>query len=678
MDNLVDGLDKVLDTFSKKGEENVLVNRTSTEDLEKISAWYDQAFSEEDDTKKNGAQLEQTSKKIIHKSTEDDDDEGSNNKICHLLDSILYLASQAKCDYPLTHLLIEELVDIQTVEWCQKFWPFMISREGEISNNLAGNKAPGTTLIRLCNSVLRRLSKTRDAQFSGQIAMYLARAFPISEKSGLNIRGSFNTENITTYEEERNDNEIDQETHDLYVKFWSIQSAFADPTSIFSPEKMSEFEQKITDVMEVIKSKAKEQDASKRSQKKGKKRPFNDEESNTNDKSAEEEDDIFVPKWLTRKELFELQLKDPSFRRTILTQILIISNFLLSLTSEEKAKWNSKYKAVNRGVMYSYTLPKDDKQFFEKIMKNLHASSAIHDLYAKFVDTLLEIFKREQDWQIWKLQSCPSFESPATSNEKYIQAEEGIEKHKQPRKKYWHAMGTPGLTKVWKIKTGLDDLSDKQKYEIPSAESYHDRVKELNEEKERIKNAEDMSESEKKTETESIQANIDSTTWRGLRAARDQGYWVQFGYVDKLKGFSGLFMTADERAEYDKQKRPPVSNNPQQQAAPPPPPLSANETNGTDEEPETKRVKLDGEGQEESEEQEQGNDTPDEEMGDVEVAAEGQENENDDEPIYESDKGPPENQNDEPMNEFDNGNNETPEVENVQVEEEVVSSNDDN
>ncbi|KAA8915457.1 hypothetical protein TRICI_002378 [Trichomonascus ciferrii] len=558
----VDKLASVLASFGEK-EGAALVVKSSPEDLAKVSEWYDETI-----TPGKSTRLELICKELIHRLAQENN---SMDKVCCLLDSVLHLSKESKCDYPLTHLLIEELLDIQTIEWCQSFWPYMISRESEIANKLAGNKAPGTTLIRLCNSLVRRLSKTQDAQFSGQIAMFLARAFPISEKSGLNIRGTFNTENVTTYEElvgsldadgdedVRDEDEnassqrAEEEANDvLYAQFWSIQSVFADPTLMFNQEKLDDFKGKITEVIQVLKKKPREGGGG---HVKGRfqKRKWKNGEALSEAEDNNEDEDVFVPKWMTRRDLFELQLKDINFRRTILTQIMVISHFLLSLTPEEKGKWPQQ-KAVNRGVMYSFTLSPIDKAYFENILKTLGPTFSNSESYHRFLTTLTEIFNRERNWQIWKLQSCPSFESPKVDPTTFSNVEANLDKLKQPRKKYWHAMGTPGLTKAWKIKTGLDDLRDPERYKIPDAETYYNRIKELSEQKKQL------GEEDKEKEQE-IQGSMESITWRGLRAAREQGYWVQFGYVDKEKGFSALFMTPEERAEYNsKKKRPSVAN----------------------------------------------------------------------------------------------------------------------
>ena len=47
--------------------------------------------------------------------------------------------------------------------------------------------------------LLRRLSKSHNTVFCGRIQLFLARLFPLTEKSGLNLMSQFNVENVTLY-----------------------------------------------------------------------------------------------------------------------------------------------------------------------------------------------------------------------------------------------------------------------------------------------------------------------------------------------------------------------------------------------------------------------------------------------------------------------------------------------
>jgi hypothetical protein len=48
-----------------------------------------------------------------------------------------------------------------------------------------------------CNELIRRISKVKEAAFCGEILSLLTNAFSLNERSGVNLRGAFNTDNIT-------------------------------------------------------------------------------------------------------------------------------------------------------------------------------------------------------------------------------------------------------------------------------------------------------------------------------------------------------------------------------------------------------------------------------------------------------------------------------------------------
>ena len=47
--------------------------------------------------------------------------------------------------------------------------------------------------------LLRRLSRSQNTVFCGRIILFLAKFFPFSERSGLNVVSEFNLDNLTTF-----------------------------------------------------------------------------------------------------------------------------------------------------------------------------------------------------------------------------------------------------------------------------------------------------------------------------------------------------------------------------------------------------------------------------------------------------------------------------------------------
>lgn len=64
------------------------------------------------------------------------------------------------------------------------------------------DRGKGLIFLRMQNSLLRRLSKSLHTVFCGRILSFLSSVFPIAEKSGVNLRGAFNTGNVTHFDQE--------------------------------------------------------------------------------------------------------------------------------------------------------------------------------------------------------------------------------------------------------------------------------------------------------------------------------------------------------------------------------------------------------------------------------------------------------------------------------------------
>ena len=128
-------------------------------------------------------------------------------------------------------------------------------------------------LLRICNDLLRRLSRTQNTVFCGRILLFLAKFFPFSERSGLNVISEFNLDNTTNFnqEEEEKENGNSEETKEksaksesddptvkvnsnLYRKFWLIQDFFRNPVQCYEKEPWKTFSGLATDVLAIFHS----------------------------------------------------------------------------------------------------------------------------------------------------------------------------------------------------------------------------------------------------------------------------------------------------------------------------------------------------------------------------------------------------------------------------------------
>ena len=127
-------------------------------------------------------------------------------------------------------------------------------------------------LLRICNDLLRRLSRTQNTVFCGRILLFLAKFFPFSERSGLNVISEFNLDNTTNFnqddEEKDNSSEESKEksaksesedpnvkvNRNLYQKFWQIQDYFRNPVQCYEKDPWKTFSGLATDVLKIFHS----------------------------------------------------------------------------------------------------------------------------------------------------------------------------------------------------------------------------------------------------------------------------------------------------------------------------------------------------------------------------------------------------------------------------------------
>lgn len=106
-------------------------------------------------------------------------------------------------------------------------------------------------ILRMCNDLLRRLSRAQNTVFCGRILLFLSKFFPFSERSGLNIVSEFNLDNVTEYGVDGKDlddtveemEEIPMKIdYNLYCKFWSLQDFFRNPNQCYSKASWKMFQ----------------------------------------------------------------------------------------------------------------------------------------------------------------------------------------------------------------------------------------------------------------------------------------------------------------------------------------------------------------------------------------------------------------------------------------------------
>ena len=136
-------------------------------------------------------------------------------KCSFLLDLSIKGVKQDFLSPTLPILYMSDVFDVLTLDDCEEFFSC-------VEDNVAVWKEPSlftsikNSILRICNDLLRRLSRSQNTVFCGRILLFLAKFFPFSERSGLNIISEFNVDNTTVFgsEEEPTEDikmEVDEE-----------------------------------------------------------------------------------------------------------------------------------------------------------------------------------------------------------------------------------------------------------------------------------------------------------------------------------------------------------------------------------------------------------------------------------------------------------------------------------
>ncbi|KAL7438250.1 hypothetical protein ACHAXH_009481 [Discostella pseudostelligera] len=283
-------------------------------------------------------------------------------------------------------------------------------------------------LLRICNKLLKQLSNTQkaeDAEFAGSIMILLAKVFPLSERSAVNVLGSYNVRKSTGTETtsllenemcERLESGAEQSvgsgsagvSGEFYKTFWGVQKVFTDPPGTILPTQLSQaaaadaygsFMKDITSILMALES-----------------TPLPKVTTTATTINAIDDGNALSVrhhKYLTSRQLLHLQLKDAQLRVHFLTQLLIVLSHLASpnvtlpvpsLTSD-----GSKATVQARVAEQSKQLSQVEKRGMELLRATLSSPSTSslsggRGTMCKFLSWILK--DRESMWRSWKRAKC--------------------------------------------------------------------------------------------------------------------------------------------------------------------------------------------------------------------------------------------------------------------------------
>lgn len=94
------------------------------------------------------------------------------------------LSRRELCTASMPVVLLSDIFDVFTLDQCEKLFTFVENNVSIWKEDLFFG-ACKNNLLRMCNDLLRRLSRSQNTVFRGRILLFLAKFFPFSERSGM-------------------------------------------------------------------------------------------------------------------------------------------------------------------------------------------------------------------------------------------------------------------------------------------------------------------------------------------------------------------------------------------------------------------------------------------------------------------------------------------------------------
>ena len=365
--------------------------------------------------------------------------EADTEELRALLDFSVSCALADACSQSVPFLLFADAYDSATIVRCQEIFELMEDRVAILKQGPLYRYGK-TALLRMCNDLLRRLSKSQDTVFCGRILLFLARLLPLDEKSGLNLMSNFNLElgpppyssksdkvspadlpqvldalvdamsddgspakvksskSETEEAKAENDGGGLQVDFSLYTKFWSLQEMLRNPNLCYEKQHWQQFAANAVDVLttfSAFKLDDVPQHNCKVASESAAATPINEERRKGDVEKSAGDGETFFAKYLTSEKLLDLQLMDGHFRRYIFCQLLILFQYLNApikfktaeqVLTDEQANWV--------------------RQRTEEVHQLIRETPPNGEDFLKFV---LHALHREEFWSQWKNDGCATF-----------------------------------------------------------------------------------------------------------------------------------------------------------------------------------------------------------------------------------------------------------------------------
>ena len=225
-----------------------------------------------------------------------------------MLDLALGLAEAGACDGAAPFALAEHVAECVVCSDAERVIEWLRAKRARLAAPALWRKGK-LILLRACNELLRRLSPVADAGTRGRVMALLADAFPLDEKSALNLAGACAR---PAREGSPGDGLVDPSDADpaSHASFWSLQRYFRDPIAALRPsDAWPAFRAALEAALARFEAVACDAALSEASRRRG--------------RSSGSGSDPAAAEYLTAEALLPLQIGDATFRRHFLTQCAV-------------------------------------------------------------------------------------------------------------------------------------------------------------------------------------------------------------------------------------------------------------------------------------------------------------------------------------------------------------------
>ncbi|XP_023347729.1 THO complex subunit 1 [Eurytemora carolleeae] len=411
-----------------------------------------------------------------------------------------------------------------------------------VEREVATWRSPGfymfirNNLLRICNDLLRRLSRTQNTVFCGRILLFLSKFFPFSERSALNVISEFNLENVTTFvkEEVIDKPEPIQEEKGVEVKVEAEKEKTANGDVKTNEEKEAKAGEVKEEEMEVTEEKNKEGNKSENEcmeielivEEKVVLEDKTEPAQETKEEKKSREFKLYFKFWqlqdyfrnptqcyqdeqwkqfceYTQDILHIFQKRKLDTRASKKEEIIpgreLAATFLDQYFAKYLTNQNLLSLQLNDSNFRYQVLSGDQTKWIDdhrkKIFKLIEETPPNGKAFASSAKSIL---KRELIWSRWKNEGCPSFviKSTVKEDDEKKTADEKPKLISNPRKRKAGLgelireetkrgevnLGNKGLTKLWNLNPdNLEACKDIERNFLPSLEEFFsEAIQEIN------------------------------------------------------------------------------------------------------------------------------------------------------------------------------------------------------